>query len=574
VNLRQRLRIALEGTTPGLAARLDSLWISLASRRSGLRPLVTVLIAHRDQPKAALRTVRSAIAQSYPNVECVVIGSASSSADREQLREMLPADVRVIDQPCDLGSATAFNQGLSHASGRWIVPMIAGESLSPHSLWRLVRAAEQAGASGASDPHRSILLIDTQCVRGTGGFAPDLEPPDLVPDAVARLASLGHVLASAPHAAIRDRAPRPSLPVSVPVDVVFMPHNAYHTREMAAIASELERRGVTSLFIDITNHYADEGSGKTMRELGLEHTHSTRDLLDHARPGVLFVMNDWSPPVHDRVIECRSRSTRSIALVEGVQDYLDTHVEHLGMGVHRGAYRHADVALLVGEHDTKFFEGRDARVTGSTRIEQLALEAKSAHQPTNRSQRVVINSNFTYGLYTNAQGEWLASAVKACETLGVEFVISRHHADEFDFAAHGMTPYVSARPLYEELREARVLVSRFSGVLLEAMALGIAVIYHNPHNERIDKFLDPQGTFPITRNREELERAIEHQLEADPAEIAKRQQPFFAQHVSIEPDRPSWIRIADEIERELAMVQAVQDRSAQERTRPSDRPGS
>lgn len=565
MTLRRTLRTSLERSAPGAARLIDSLWISLASsRRKASRPKVAVLIAADHDPAEAPHTARSVLAQSYPNVECVVIASGHQPHASDQLKKSLPAEVRLIHTPSPLGVATSWNHGVESLRDqpRWIVPMVAGERLAAHTLWRLVRGADQPGVSGAVNADRSTLLIEPRCLGALViGFAPDLDPPDLVADTLDRLASAGHVLATVPHASIRERAQRPELPVGVPVDVVFMPHNAYHTREMAAIARELDRRGVTYLFVDITNQYADEGSGRTMRELGLPHTHSTRDLLSRTRPGVLMVMNDWSPPVHTRVLECRALPTRSVALVEGVQDYLDTHVERLGIGARRHAYQHADVALLVGAYDRKFFEESHARVTGSTRIEQLSHEPKP---DTASHHRVVINSNFTYGLYTNSQPAWLASVVEACQTLGAEFVISRHHADEFDFAAHGLASHVSVRPLYEDLREARVLVSRFSGVLLEAMALGLPIIYHNPHDERIDKFLDPQGAFPVTRTQEQLAEAIEGLLAADPHEIARRQQPFFAQHVSIDPERPSWVRIADEIERELAAARSAQTKSPAE----------
>ncbi len=543
---RQRLRTTLQSTAPSLARWIDGIWINSAARSANARPLVSVLVAHRDQPVFAAKTSRSALGQRYPSIECIVIDDGSRPEERARLDGLLPKSerLRVLHRPWPQGTGSAFNAALTEARGVWIVPMLLGEELEPHAIWRLVRAAEQARVAGTVATPDGPRLLGTTVLKSVGGFAVDLEPPELFTDLLGRWRLAGHALAGASDVRAKGEAPeREALPKA---DVLFMPHNAYHTREMAAVASELSKRGISSLFVDITNCYADEGSGQVMRELGLPHTHAVRDILDRVEPGVLFVMNDWSPPVHDRVVECRSRRTTSMALVEGVQDYEDTHVEHLGVGVHRGAYQHAGIALLVGEHDQKFFAGRDARLTGSTRIEQLAGEPR----PSSRSKRVVINSNFTYGLYTQDQPAWLASAVGACKELSVDHIVSRHHADEGDFSG---VP-VSDRPLYDDLRECRVLVSRFSGVLLEAMALGVGVVYHNPHGERIDKFLKPDGAYPITTNQQELVGAIEGLLAESPASVVQRQQAFFDRHVSITPGQPSWVRIADEIERELSAL--------------------
>ena len=329
-------------------------------------------------------------------------------------------------------------------------------------------------------------------------------------------------------------------------DVLFMPHNAYHTYEMSSVARELEARGYRFLFVDVTEAYRDEGSRDKMQELDLPHVRYTDDVLHRHTPGVLFVMNDWGAVVHKRVVEAKKLGIRTVALVEGVQDYEDTHVEHLGIGRMRNAYRHSDLALLVGEYDRKFFGEHETRLTGSTRIENLFREPR----PTDRRPYVVINSNFTYGIYTQIQPEWIRDAVEACRLAGVDYVISQHHADVMDLSGYNRTD----RPLYDELRECALVISKFSGVILEAMALDTPVIYFNPHEERVDKFLDPQGAYPMTDDPRSLADAIKDVMATPIDKIAQRQRPFFDLHVSIDPDRPTFKRIADVVEEQLSMV--------------------
>jgi hypothetical protein len=416
-------------------------------------------------------------------------------------------------------------------------------------------------------------LLNTELVRQWGLRADDIDGEQVwcVQYLVLRLLNHGLVLIEADHAWLEHELSHRAHDIpglqsrvttlcarerhrqAVPkIGVLFMPHNAYHTREMASIAHELEQRNIRCLFVDITNAYPDEGSGRVMRKLGLDHVPYTEDILRRLKPTVLFVMNDWSPVVHDRVVECRSLGVRTIALVEGVQDFEDTHIEHLGIGQPRHAYRHVDVTLLVGEHDRKFFatqrEGESAspevRLTGSTRIERLAREPR----PQNRLRRVLINSNFTYGIYTQIQSEWIESAVRACQRAGVDYVISQHHADTMDLSKY----HRSTRPLYDELRECAVIVSKFSGVILEAMALDTPVIYHNPHGERIDKFLNPQGAYPVTHDVQSLADAISKIMLTPLSIISERQRAFFAHHVSIDAQRSCPQRIADVIDEQIA----------------------
>lgn len=326
-------------------------------------------------------------------------------------------------------------------------------------------------------------------------------------------------------------------------DVLFMPHNAYHTSEMAPVARELQRRGYSYLFVDIAKFYREEGARNRMIELGLPYVDYSHNILVMTNPKVLFVMNDWGSVVRDKVMEAKVRGIRTIGLVEGVQDYEDTHVKHNGVGRIRAPYQRVDVPLLVGDYDRSFFNTGAAVVTGSTRIEALAGRQRSN---TPRKRLVAINSNFTYGVYTNIQSSWIEGAVDACRVAGVQYVISQHPADEMGLSGYNRTD----KPLYDVLEECTVLVSRFSGAMLEAMALGTPTIYHIPHGERADTFQNPMGAYPITTTVLELADAISSFL-GETASYRERSQEFFEYHVSLDSQRTCPERIAHVIEQSL-----------------------
>jgi len=447
--------------------------------------------------------------------------------------------VRVVARVSDAGGARWARrqsyrpievvEGDGEAGGGLTVVVPAGVRAGRHAVWRRVRAYEDAASAQPG-------VVAWLCGAWSDVPESDREGVALGPALTPGLGSVEEAYAIGGWlAGVTPERSRP--------DVLFVPHNAYHVSEMARVAEALARRGRRVLFCDITDAYLDEGSRARMAELGVARSVYTPDVLRRVRPRSVFVMNDWSGVAHEMVVEARGLGIRTLALVEGVQDYEDTHVEHIGVGTKRNPYHHAETALLVGDFDRRFFEGRRAEVTGSTRIEALALEPR----PTRRVRRAVINSNFTYGIYTEQQPSWLASAAEGCRGAGVEFVVSRHHADGGDFSGYP----VSDRPLYEELREAAVLVSRFSGVLLEAMALDTPVVYFNPHGERVATFRDAGGAFPVATDAAGLSRAIGEVLATPAAEISARQRAFFETRVSVDPDRRSWERIADAVERAI-----------------------
>lgn len=76
------------------------------------------------------------------------------------------------------------------------------------------------------------------------------------------------------------------------------------------------------------------------------------------------------------------------------------------------------------------------------------------------------------------------------------------------------------------------------------MALGKPVVYHNPHGERVDTFQEPMGAFEITRDTNELARALRKIMSEDQAAYREACGEFFNYHVSVE-SKSSPRRIAE-----------------------------
>ncbi|MBN2225329.1 MAG: glycosyltransferase [Deltaproteobacteria bacterium] len=324
--------------------------------------------------------------------------------------------------------------------------------------------------------------------------------------------------------------------------VAFMPHNKYHAFNMSFVVPYLTKEGVDSIFISIDKAYSrHEDAESMMNQLKLPYTQFDPNFLMGMKPDALVVMNDWSEVTSQSVRNAKRKGVVTVALIEGVQDFEDTHVAHIGVGRIRRPYMTVEYPFLIGQYDRKFLTTRKARVVGMPRIEPL-LKEKPAFP---KNPLIVVNSNFTYGLYTQIQKMWLDQIVGACAACGYDYVISKHHSDIMDFTGY----HVSSEPMHDLIRKGSVFVSRFSTGLLESMALGKPVIYHNPHGERQDTFQDPMEAYPITRDIDTLTSALKESVSLK-SDYRERCRTFFEYHVSVE-DIPSAQRIALELIRRM-----------------------
>lgn len=319
-----------------------------------------------------------------------------------------------------------------------------------------------------------------------------------------------------------------------PRKILFIPHNAYHTLNMSYALPYLHRLGMETLFVNIEGAYRNEGASREIQRLALHYVDYTPDVLEKEQPDLIVVMNDWGGVVYQTVREANRVGIPTVAIVEGVQDFEDTHVAHIGVGRIRRPYRTAKYVLAVGDYDRNFLPAENVFVVGMSRIEPLlAATPVFATRPV-----AAINCNFTYGLYTDQRGGWIDSAVAACAQAHMDYVITQHHADEMDLRGYPVT----SDPIYDVLGKCTIVISRFSSVLLEAMALGKPVVYHNPHGERMDTFRDPRGAYRITHNSAELTEALQESL-TWVTDYRERCQEFFRYHVSVE-SKPSGERTA------------------------------
>lgn len=97
------------------------------------QPLVSVLIPCYNASRWIRETLESVLAQTWPNIEIIVVDDGSTDDSRSILAGYLPRGVVVIDQP-NRGQTAALNRCLSTARGDFIQYLDADDLLAPDKI--------------------------------------------------------------------------------------------------------------------------------------------------------------------------------------------------------------------------------------------------------------------------------------------------------------------------------------------------------------------------------------------------------------------------------------------------------
>lgn len=119
-------------------------------------PGVSVLIAAYQAEKFIHRAVDSALAQTVPITEVLVIDDASTDGTTERVRQLATRDsrIRLIELTRNGGPSAARNAGLDLAAGDWIAVLDADDAFTPDRLERMLPYAIASGADIVVDNFR------------------------------------------------------------------------------------------------------------------------------------------------------------------------------------------------------------------------------------------------------------------------------------------------------------------------------------------------------------------------------------------------------------------------------------
>lgn len=86
-------------------------------------PLVSVIVPTYNNEMRIAETLKSIIAQDYPNIEIIVVNDASTDTTEEMARRVLEGcgrDFSIINHPANRGASAARNTGLDAAKGEYV----------------------------------------------------------------------------------------------------------------------------------------------------------------------------------------------------------------------------------------------------------------------------------------------------------------------------------------------------------------------------------------------------------------------------------------------------------------------
>ncbi|MBL9216331.1 MAG: glycosyltransferase [Opitutaceae bacterium] len=111
-------------------------------------PLVSIIIPCHNAAPWLAETLASALAQTWPQKEIIVVDDGSTDDSAAVVRGFAPRGVRLVSQP-NAGAAAARNRGWREARGDFLQFLDADDLLAPDKIARQVEAAAAGGADCA-----------------------------------------------------------------------------------------------------------------------------------------------------------------------------------------------------------------------------------------------------------------------------------------------------------------------------------------------------------------------------------------------------------------------------------------
>jgi glycosyltransferase involved in cell wall biosynthesis len=110
-------------------------------------PLVSAVVPTRNRPDLVCRAVRSALNQTYPNFEVVVVVDGPDPATVAALEELRNPCVRIIALSENVGGSEARNIGAREARGEWVALLDDDDEWMPEKLEKQIQSVLSSNGS-------------------------------------------------------------------------------------------------------------------------------------------------------------------------------------------------------------------------------------------------------------------------------------------------------------------------------------------------------------------------------------------------------------------------------------------
>ncbi len=107
-------------------------------------PLVSINLLLFNGKKYIKSCLNSVLAQTYPNIEILVIDNASTDGGAKLLKELSSfSQLRIIENKKNLGFAGGHNQGIKNSKGKYILCLNQDVVLDKNFVWEAVKVLEK-----------------------------------------------------------------------------------------------------------------------------------------------------------------------------------------------------------------------------------------------------------------------------------------------------------------------------------------------------------------------------------------------------------------------------------------------
>jgi glycosyltransferase involved in cell wall biosynthesis len=109
-----------------------------------LKPIISTVIPTRNRPLLVERAVKSVLAQTFKEIEVIVMIDGSDASTRAVLAEIDDPRLKCVELPIPGGAAAARNAGVSEAVGEWIAFLDDDDEWLPQKLERQIEVANRS----------------------------------------------------------------------------------------------------------------------------------------------------------------------------------------------------------------------------------------------------------------------------------------------------------------------------------------------------------------------------------------------------------------------------------------------
>lgn len=277
-------------------------------------------------------------------------------------------------------------------------------------------------------------------------------------------------------------------------DVIFYPHNNAHILDMIPIINKLRNSGKEVMILE-TSLNQQLLKKHNLKSISIDYLYF--NLIKYKS---FICFNDWDSIAKKIVTLSNQRKIKTIGIVEGITDFED--IDYVKF---RNVYQNVSYVLLTGKNDKKYLKNKQTYIIGIPKLKHL-LNQKISFP---KKQLVVINLSFVALTYNDESFRWLCDVISVCKQLRLSYVISQHPSDKTI-----LKPYhkISNKTIYEAIKNGSIVISRFSTVLLESVALGKPAVYYKPKSEKIKLYDNVFGAFGKAINKRELKHQILNEL--------------------------------------------------------------